>query len=164
MPQYLLMINKRKWDRLNALWLKPDQIQADPLGDLRINEGTLSVWQIEDDRANLDLVITALAATRQNFDKFEYGLFDQEIVINLGLKAQITPGNTPIDTANGWHRDLIQLTGDQALNLVKSIFDSLEKHRLYDDEVQTRILDAIQEEYLDLHKVNKSLRNKITQL
>ncbi len=108
MPQYLLMINKRKWDRLNVPWLKPNQIQADPLGDLRINEGTLSVWQIED--------------------------------------------------------DLIQLTADQALNLIKAIFDSLEKHRLYDDEVQTRILNAIQKGYLDLHKVNKSLRNKITQL
>lgn len=134
------------------------------MGDLRINEGTLSVWQIEDDKTNLDLVIVALAATRQNFDKFEYGLFGQEIVINLGLKAQITPGNTLIDAANDWHRDLIQLTADQAVNLVKAIFDSLEKHRLYDDEVQTRILNAIQKGYLDLHKVNKSLRNKITQL
>jgi hypothetical protein len=158
------MINKRKWDRLNVPWLKPNQIQADPLGDLRINEGTLSVWQIEDDRANLDLVITALAATRQNFDKFEYGLFDQEIVTYLGLKVRISSGNTPIDAANDWHRDLIQLTADQALSLVKSMFDTLEKHRLYDDEVQTGILNAIQQGYLDLHKVNKSPRNKITQL
>jgi hypothetical protein len=66
--------------------------------------------------------------------------------------------------ANDWHRDLIQLTADQALNLVKTIFDGLEKHRLYDDEVQTKIFNAIQEGYLDLHKVNKSLRKKITQL
>jgi len=125
MPLYLLMINKRKWDRLNVPWLKPNQIQADPLGDLRINEGALSVWHIEDDESNLDLVIAALVATRQNFDKFEYGLFDQEIV-----------------------------TG----------FDGLEKHRLYDDEVQSRILDAIRTGHIDLQKLNKSLRHKITQL
>jgi len=164
MPQYLLMINKRKWDRLDVPWLKPNQIQADPLGDLRINEGALSVWHIEEDKSNLDLVIAALAATRQNLDKFEYGLFGQEIVSSLDLKFQIIPGNSPSDAANGWHRDLIQLTADQTLNFVKAIFDSLEKHRLYDDEVQTKIFNAIQEGYLDLHKVNKSLRKKITQL
>jgi hypothetical protein len=47
---------------------------------------------------------------------------------------------------------------------MEAVLVRLEKHRLYDDEVQTRILNAIQEGYLDLHKVNKSLRNKITQL
>jgi hypothetical protein len=54
---------------------------------LRVNEGTLSVWHIEDDRSNLDVVIAALAATRQNVDKFEYGLFDQEIADRLGIKV-----------------------------------------------------------------------------
>jgi len=164
MPLYLLMINKRKWDRLNIPWLKPNQIQADPLGDLRINEGALSVWHIDDDRSNLEFVIVALAAARQNFDKFEYGLFDQEIVGGLDLKVQVTPGNSPIEVANGWHRDLIQLTAEHALSLVNTMFDSLEKHRLYDDEIQTRILNAIREGYLDLPKVNKSLRSKIAQL
>jgi len=164
MPQYLLMINKRKWDRLDVPWLKPNQIQADPLGDLRITEGALSIWHIEDDKSNLDLVIAGLATTRQNVDKFEYGLFDQEIVTGLDLKAQITTGNSPIDAANVWHRDLIELTAEQALNLVNAIFDDFEKYRLYDDEVQARILGAVRDGHIDLHKVNKSLKNKIAQL
>ncbi|GEM_PF-2610359 len=164
MPQYLLMINKRKWDRLNVLWLKPNQIQADPLGDLRINEGALSVWHIEDDKANLDLVIAALAVTRQNVDKFEYGLFDSKIAIDLNLKVQITQGNTPVDAANAWHRDLIHLTADQTLNFVKAVFGILEKYRLFEDDIQSRILNAIQEGYVDLNKINNSLRKKIIQL
>lgn len=164
MPQYLLMINKRKWDRLNVPWLKPNQIQADPLGDLRVNEGALSVWHIEDDKSNLDLVIVALAAARQNFDKFEYGLFDQNIASGFNIKVQITPGNSLIDTANAWHRDFIELTAEQALNLVNTIFDDLEKHRLYDDEVQNRILEAIKTGHLNLQNLNKSLRNKLAQL
>ncbi len=76
MPRYLIMIKKRKWDKLSVPWLQGQGIQADPLSDLRISDGNLSVWHIKDDMTNLNDVILALAITRSNIDKLEYGLFD----------------------------------------------------------------------------------------
>lgn len=64
MPHFLLSITKRKWDKLDVPWLPSHDIQGDPLGALRLNDGTLSVWHIDDDKSNLDIVITALAVTR----------------------------------------------------------------------------------------------------
>lgn len=164
MPYYLLKIIKRKWDKLNLPWLEPDQIQADPLGDLRINEGELSLWYIDEDRSNLDLIITALAVNRESFDKLEYGLFDQRIVEEIGLKIQKTPGATPIDSANFWHYDLIHLTIEKASNLVKSIFGNLVKQRILADDLRDKVLKAIRDGNIDLQKLNKSMRSKINQL
>jgi hypothetical protein len=164
MPQYLLRINKRKWDKLDVPWLQAHEIQADPLGDLRINEGTLSVWYIEDDRSNLDPIITGLVATRQKFDKFEYGLFDQAVIDTADVRVEITQGNIPIESANSWHRDLIHLTLDRASNFVKTLFNAIEKKRLLDDEVKKRIVDAVTNGNINLQQVNTSLRKKIIQL
>jgi hypothetical protein len=165
MPQYLLRIKKRKWDKLNLPWLEPNQIQADPLGDLNISEGTLSVWHIEDDKSNLDLVIAALAVNRQNFDKFEYGLFDQKIVDSIKLKIQIVPGDTPIDNVNSWHRDLVELTVDKASSLVKAIFDNFDKQRLLVDDVKTKIINAAKEGSINLQNVkDPTMKNEIIRL
>lgn len=161
MPHFLLKINKRKWDKLDVPWLEPNQIQADPLGDLKISEGTLSVWHVNDDKSNLDIVITALAANRDNFDKFEYGLFDQTIAMSLNLKMQNTPGTTPIDKANIWHRDVVELTAEKAFELIKAIFDTFEKQRVLDDDIKTKILNADSQGNLDIHKVHDPMKSRI---
>lgn len=163
-PQFLFRITKRKWDKLNVQWLQPNDIQADPLGDLRITDGTLSVWYIEDDRSNLGLIVTALAATRQKFDKFEYGLFDQNVLDIVDVLVKKKPGDTPIENANVWHRDLVELNIDKATTLVKTIFNGLEKKRLLPDAITARILDAVHAGDINLQKVNKPMREKISEL
>ena len=162
MPQYLLMIKKRRWDYLEAGWLGAQEIQADPLGDLRIEEGNLSVWHIDDDKTNLDLVISALASARQSLDKFEYALFDQKLIRQINIQTRETPGNTPIKPANSWHRDLIHLTIDKTAQLVKAIFHNAEKRRLLEDDVKERIKKCVDQEMLDLQKIPSSFRNKLT--
>ena len=157
MPHYLLKISKRKWDRLDVPWLEPNQIQADPLGDLRIDKGTLSVWHVNEDKSNLEIVILALAATREKFDKFEYGLFDQELAKSINLKIQNTLGITPIDKANIWHRDVIELTAEKAFELIRAIFDTFEKERVLGDDIRTQIVNAVKEGNLDIQKVNNSI-------
>lgn len=164
MPQFLLRITKRKWDKLNVQWLRPNDIQADPLGDLSIIDGTLSVWYIEDDRSNLDLIVTALAATRERFDKFEFGLFDQNVVDLVDVLVKIKPGDTPLENANHWHRDLTELTIDKATTLVKTIFNGLEKKRLFAETITDRILGAVHAGDINLQKVNKTMRKKISEL
>lgn len=164
MPQYLLKITKRKWDKLDVPWLQTNEIQADPLGDLKIKDGTLSVWYIEDDKSNLDQIIAGLAATRQKIDKFEYGLFDQAVIDTADIRVELTQGEIPIESANSWHRDLIHLTVYRASNFVKTLFNAIEKERLIYDEVKARILEAVKTGNINLQKVQPSLRETIKQL
>jgi hypothetical protein len=51
----------------NAKWVPPDwmdagEVPADALSDLKVMDNALSVWQVEADRTNLEMVITALAS------------------------------------------------------------------------------------------------------
>jgi hypothetical protein len=156
------MIKKRKWDLpMDLQWLKSNEVVADPLGDLNITDGKLSVWCIEEDESNLDLIITALAANRQKFDKFEYGLFDQKLLDAVGISVKKDLGRTPLAEANDWHRDLIELTVDKASMLVNTIFNRLEKRRILDREIRAKILKAVESGDITLNKLDPSMQNKI---
>jgi hypothetical protein len=99
-----------------------------------------------------------LKINKRKWDKVEYGLFDDEIIEKVNIDAQISPGNTPIEIANRWHRDLIHLTVEKASNLVKAIFGNLEKKRLDREEIQNMILRAFRDNRINLSRVNKSMR------
>ena len=162
MPFYLLRITKRKWDTLaDQSWLEVQAIQGDPLGDLRIDSGNLSVWHIEDDKSNLNLIITALASTRERLDKFEYGLFNQDILNNLGIEKKASPGNTRMERANRWHYDLIHLTTSKTVQLVEALFHSWEKERLLDKRICDLIVDAVRQKELKVEKLPKKLREEV---
>lgn len=161
MPLFLLKITKRKWDKLPFGWLKANEVQGDPLGDLRIQDGTLSVWHIEDNHSNLKLIITALASNRDRFDKFDYGLFDQTLLDEIDIKIKETPGKTPIESVNLFHRDLTQLTINKTATLVNAIFDSLQKKRVLGEEIESLIRDGVKKSLIDLRKVKKSMKGRI---
>ena len=161
-PKYLLMIKKRKWDALSDPWLGSGEVPGDPLGDLRITRGKLSLWYIEKDGSNLDLIVAALAANRERFDKFEYALFEQNIVYKIDLAVEETIGATPLNDANKWHRDLVHLTVDKAAHLVTSIFSTLEKKRVPKNDVRRRVVDAYREGLLYMKQVPPSMREVLS--
>lgn len=82
----------------------------------------------------------------------------------MGIRFENNPGNTLFENANSWHRDLIELTVDKVTNLVKAMFGTLQKERLLQNDIKDRILEAVKGGLVDLQKVNKSIREKITQL
>ncbi len=162
MPFYLIRINRRIWDRDGyADWLQAGQAPADLFRDLRVVNGRISVWHIEDDKSNLDQVITALAVTRDNIDVFDYGLFDQMIVGASGIRTGSAAGDTPLHSANHWHSDLVELTVDNWAVLVKALFNVMETDRRSAPEIRTLILTALQEHAVELSALNDRLRPRI---
>ena len=162
MPLYLIRINKRNWDRdVFASWLGPNQVPADVYRDLRVTDGSLSVWHIEDDRSNLDRVITALASTRDIFDVFDYGLFDQTLASSSGIKAVPSVGISPMPSANHWHRDLVELTVDNLALLIKAIFNVMEKGRISKHDIHTMISLAAQANQVDVSQLKPKMRQQI---
>ena len=124
------------WERnLYGTWLQPSEVPADVYRDFRVYAGSLSVWHIEDDKSNLYPVITALASSRHHVETFDYGLFDQALVSLVGIRIDSSAGTTPMPSANGWHRDLMDLTLDRLTELIKPMFDTMDTARLSEDEI-----------------------------
>jgi hypothetical protein len=123
-PRLLLKIHKIVWER-TALpsFVKEGDISADCLGELNTEKNELSVWYVEDDGANLNRVLTALAATCSFISNFDYLLFDYAIVTALGVTIRQTDGETPDNVANhSWHRDLVELSAQTLLKFAVAIF------------------------------------------
>lgn len=163
MPFYLIRITNRSWDRdlFNAPWLGLDEIPADVHQDLRISQSSLSVWHIEDAQSNLEQVITALASTRDSIDTFDYGLFEQDIVRSINIKFMESLGISPMQAANHWHRDLVELTVDKLARLIRTIFGAMEKRRKSKRDIELRIIDAVRANEIDLTKVKPKMLESI---
>ena len=164
MPFYLIRLSKkRRWDRDAYSWLGPNQAPADVYQEFRVDDGKLSVWHIEDDRSNLGQVITALAVTRQTFDVFDFGLFDQMLVPGSGVRVEVSDGKTPLHSANHWHRDLIELTTDNFGVLAKALFDAMETDRRFASDIRVMIIDAVRGQQMELSEVDEKMRARIQQ-
>ena len=124
MPLYLRKIDsKRVWDNDEPLpWLAEDDIQADPVTDLKTSNNILSVFYVTDKTTGLDRIVAALAATRNSINHLDYILFDERLLLELGIKIARKTGETPDEQVNDWHRDLIELSGFKLVKLVKLIF------------------------------------------
>lgn len=151
---------KRNWDRLRLDWLRAGEVHADPLTDLRVSYGTLSAWWIDEAQSNLEIVLLALAASRNNLDKIDFGLFDVGIPLALGIPIEEDPADTPVARANGFHRNLLQLTTGKLAELVDALFTSIDRHRRLEGQVRALIMQQWGGN-VELEKVRASLRREV---
>lgn len=131
-------------------WLRPEPTApapADALKDLRTVDNKLSVWLIHEDGANLRLVITALAANRDTVANLDYALMPIDTMERLGLTKVDVEGDTKVQTANRWHRDLVQLRARDLAVLVEAFI--WKKVRIPENEVRTMLSEAITQDLLD---------------
>jgi hypothetical protein len=122
----------------------------------------MSVWRIEDDRSNLDRVLTALAANRQDVDHVEYILCDDSIVSDLGIKIVKTEGNTPDTHANRtWHYDLVELSGARLVALANGMFLNSETGLVLNKRVLGLLKAAATNAEIDVLKLSSKLATKV---
>ncbi len=163
MSQYLIKFSrKRAWDIIPYEWLESGEVQCDPITDLRTRDGKLSIWEIDDKLSNLDLVLSALACTRERFDEVDYGMFDPSIVEDLGINVELSQGNTPVPKANKYHRDLAKLTVSGLAQLVNNIFSNIEKDRRLEAEIRKLILEVWDQD-VDHKRIHKKLGELVEQ-
>lgn len=163
MPFVLRKIRKAKWHKLGG-GSNPveDEIQADALWDLKTEDNQLSVWHIEDDQSNLDLVLTAVAANCQFIANVDYVLIDQKTLTGLNIQARQTNGNSPYQTANKWHRDLLDLSARRLLELAKEIYKNSDgRMRKGDKEVKQLLVSAVTSRHIDPTNLGQDLQRQI---
>jgi hypothetical protein len=140
-------------------------LQADALGDLSTSNNTLSVWYVEEDRSNLEQIITALAATHQSLSNFDYALLEVQVLSGLNIPINPSPGNTPDGEANvSWHRDLIELSAQNLLELAQAIMARGEKARVSEREVRRLIGQAVASGRIERTRLQPRVRDEIDKM
>ena len=118
MPKILRKVKKANWRYDDQEWLSVDEIQSDVLNDLQSKQNKLSIWIVEDDESNLNRILAALSANRDNPSNLDYVLLDFEILEELGIKHERTNGNTIDEELNKqYHIDFKYLSTQKILDL-----------------------------------------------
>ena len=164
MPSLHRIIRKNRWYIEEALfYLQCGDIPADPLGDLRTDKNSLSVWLIEDDRSNLERVIAAFAAARQSLDHLDFTLFDFAIPAQINIKCEKSSGDTPDDAANeSWHFKLSELSGLKLVALAKAILEKGHTERRFEADVRGLVRDAISKGQVSTSRMYPKLAQKLS--
>jgi len=161
-PFLLRSIHKGRWHEILGTSPTDDQIRNGPLRDFVPENSTLSVWYIEDDRSNLEQVITAFASAGDFFSNFDYALVDEALLTTLNIKIEQTDGNTPDQEANArWHRDLVELSDPKLIALIRAIAEEGETARIPEKKIARLIQEAVDAGRLDRTKLKKGLAAKL---
>lgn len=121
-------------------YLAKHDLPADPFADLSTSDNVLSVWEVAEDRTNVERIVRAIAVGRDKIDHVAYILFDSQLVEASKIEIQITKGKTHDDGANDWHRDLV-LTGRKLYALVDGMIRSGQLERV----LQKRLIQLVEE-------------------
>lgn len=163
MPLILRKIKKAKWYRnIDVPWLKPGELQADALADLKTTGNRLSVWLIQDDKSNLERVIAALASTCDVPTNIDFVLMDQSELQRLGIKWENTKGDSHDEQINHTHHlDLLELTATKLYDFANQIQVIGIKERYLEKTVMRLLIGAIRAGLIPQSKLKDRLRSEI---
>jgi hypothetical protein len=109
MALFLYKVRKahRWYPELAEAFLSEGDVPADPVGELQTKENKLSVWEVEQDRSNLQRIVAALATCPDKVDAAGYILFNSVDLGSSEIQISMTPGGSPDRGVNHCHRDLL---------------------------------------------------------
>jgi len=162
MSRYVRVIRRSRWDlEAKPEWVGDADMPADPLADLCTQENKLSLWEIQSD-GDLRRCVSAVAATRQHLSNLDCLLFEAEVCENLTIPIGLSPGNTPDDEVNAWHRDAENLTASKLINLGRILWDSGERRRFLPQEVRAGLMESVERGAIERRKLPDAVRAKIS--
>lgn len=166
MPFFVRIIRHSRWYIQEEKWLQKGEIPADTLIDLRTEKNKLSVWVVEDNKSNLDRVLTAFAANRNDIDNLDYALFKQSIISKCNIQTEKSDAETPDREANiSWHYNFIQLSAQKLVNLATMIIEeNAELERIPKQRITQMIKEAVESGYIDSGKLKSGILKEINKI
>jgi hypothetical protein len=152
MAYLLRKIRKTRWTQ-KVDWLFDEDIEADPLSDLATKDNELSVYHVTENKDNLHQVIAALAVSSNELSNIDFALFDESMIVELGIKIKRTKGGLADDRVNNWHSDIYELSASKVLELAKSIKKKATIERKMPKEVLAVVADSLENNLLDRSRV-----------
>jgi hypothetical protein len=160
MALLLRTVSKAKW--VPPDWMDAGEVPADALSDLKVTDNAISVWQVEADRTNLEMIITALASSRERLDKIDYTLLDEAVLSEIRIESVNSEAVTPHVQANTAHRDLVRLTVKKVALLASEMMP-LDRVRIPQKDVKRLLLEALRSGVIDRGRINSGLLGELEQ-
>lgn len=165
MPYFLRAIySNTKWEGERfPPWLPQGELPSCIIKDLNADDNALSVWEIPDNKANLDDIITAIASSSRKSVKndFDFALLDVQHVDQVSFNPTNAPGYTPYSEMNHYHRNLSNLS----LNTVIRFAYLLHTYGVFDrmgwKKLTSLIKDANINQKLNLEIVQPELKEQL---
>lgn len=167
MPYLLRVVRKAWWyPSERPAWLPAGEVPATTFEDLTTDANTLSVWEIDNERRNLDIVIAGLAAKRDAASNFDYVLLDRARVEAIPVEVQKSEGESQDQAANAtWHHDMVHLTGRQLAAFAQLIADeSPNIQRLNEKKVIRLIAESVRKGRFAHDVISQGLQAKVRPL
>jgi hypothetical protein len=140
-------------------------MQADVFSDLKTDTNQLSVWHIEDSLANLEIVLTALAANCERFTNVDYVLLGHDVIGALSINMKQTEGASVVQDVNQWHRDLDIGTAGKLMELAREIYSRPDaRQRMPEKKLKNLLLGAVSTGRIEKNKLKDSLRAQVEKL
>jgi hypothetical protein len=120
-------------------------LMADVLLDMKTTNNRLSVYFVDDVPEQILPVVVGLAAGRQRLDRFDYVLFERDLLEQLGIGYRHSDGEGLHRGANQWHVDLEGLTLYQMAELIVCICcdEATQLRRINKPEMGQAMIEAI---------------------
>ncbi len=166
MSYMLRTVRKSRWYLSNSgEWLDKDDLPADILNDLITSSNTLSIWEIDGNKNNLERLLAALAASREHINQLDYVLFSPEILNQVDVKTVKTKGELLDPVANEWHVDITDLTAMKLIALAKAIVHSpiTEKIRHPEKSIKLLVAQAVANDHFPIDSLKDKVRIDIKQ-
>lgn len=124
MPLLLHTVRQARWLKEPAAkWLRNGDVPADAVSDLKTTDNKLSVWEVAEDKSNLERIVRAIAVGKHQIASTGYIIFDSTLLTEVGIDSTHEKGTTEDAGANEWHRDLIQLSGNKLVALTRAVLE-----------------------------------------
>ena len=101
------------------------------------------MYLVNDDKSDLERIISALAANSMSLDAVDYIMMDVREIDALDIQKEATPGHTPDSYVNTCHLDLVNLTDSQLVRLAHAFRDKGESDRYAKKDLKQMILEAV---------------------
>ena len=164
MTRVLRIVRQARWDSPGDLdWLAGDDIPAPPLLDFANTcNDCLSVWLVGEGGGDEHRIVTALAATRDKLDVFDYVLFAREHLDAARTELRAVGGDTADEGVNRHHRDLAPLSAARVLAITKKVWhEGQPPTRLSKRQVGQLIADAVRAGRIPMEGLSPKLREDI---
>ena len=159
MPFLVRTIKKRRWDK--EAWLKEGKAKANALGDLQPKENKLSFWHVHDNKSNLYEVVAAIAAGRDVPEKFDYAIFDQNLLKKSNIGIEQTAGDSFHKEADEhWHRDTANLSAENVAEIANIIMKHGMKDRIWPSDVVRLVKKEVKSGAIDVNPLKERLKQR----
>lgn len=163
MAVYIHGIEYALWNAIDDLdWLTEDEVPAAAVASLKAKNNELSLFLVDDSRPIIARIAVAIRlGSDKGFTEFGYAILSEDVINNLPIARETSPGETWDTEANRWHLALVQLTGATLNEFAKAIWHQATKDLVTQKDVISQAKLEIQDGTISKERLNKRHREQL---